>query len=616
MAFFGYAAAEPDERMLRLAPQVAAQLGRAVERWAAASAVHEAHARLEAAIGNMAQGLSLFDAERRLLLVNRRYRDMYVLADADAAQGMAASALFAQHAPLFDDEDAAATLTQLLDEAGEDRPSSAELSLRDGRVVAIRVTRTPAGGWVSTHLDVSDQHRAKARIAHLALHDALTGLPNRTKLRTRLNDELAAQRRSGGQVGVLCFDLDRFKAVNDTLGHPFGDLLLQRVAQRLTGSVRETDLVSRLGGDEFAIIQPASTQPGDARALAERIIAELALPFDLDGHLVSVGASVGIAVAPDDAGDAELLLKNADLALYRAKSDGRGTYRFFEPEMDARMQARRALELDLRRAVSLGEFDVYYQPTVNLATRVVVGFEALVRWNHPTRGLVPPSEFIPLAEEIGLIVPLGEFVLRRACADAALWPGEVSVAVNLSPVQFAGAGPVPAVRAALAAAGLTPSRLELEITESTMLADTETTLAHLHALKELGVRIAMDDFGTGYSSLSYLRKFPFDRVKIDRSFVTALHEKSGDAIMQAITALCEALGMETTAEGVETPAQLDYLAYGPCTDVQGYLFSPPRPASAVAGLIEALKGNAAPVLETALGGAVSWPPAAGVRTGR
>jgi diguanylate cyclase (GGDEF)-like protein len=587
LEFFRHEPAPADERRLRLYAQVGGELGRAIERWRAEERLREAHAKLDIAIGSMAQGLCLFDAARRLVLVNRPLAEMYGLKPAACAPGQALRDFLAGHADRFED-DAVKEFERLFEDALPEMPAAAKLGLADGRCVALRVSRTPDGGWVATHQDVTAQQRAEARIAHLAHHDLLTTLPNRVKLRERLRQDLSAAKRAGGKLAVLCFDLDRFKAVNDTLGHALGDQLLQKVAARMLACVRDTDTVARLGGDEFAIVQTAPGQPQDAIALAGRIIAELSLPFDLQGHQVVIGTSIGIALAPDDGESTDALLKHADLALYRAKAAGRGTYRFFEAEMDARMQARRALELDLRRGLQAGEFTVFYQPIMNLGTRQPAGFEALLRWNHPQRGLVPPADFIPLAEEIGLIVPLGEWVLKQACRDATGWPAPLKVAVNLSPIQFGGAGPVRAVAAALAESGLDPARLEIEITETVMLADTAATLAALEALKALGVRIAMDDFGTGYSSLSYLRKFPFDRVKIDRSFVSGLDQPTGDAILRAITGLCATLGMETTAEGVETEAQLQQLASATCTDVQGFLFSAPRPAGEVARLLAQL----------------------------
>jgi diguanylate cyclase (GGDEF)-like protein len=364
--------------------------------------------------------------------------------------------------------------------------------------------------------------------------------------------------------------------VNDTLGHPIGDALLQMVARRLNARVRETDIVARLGGDEFAVVQLPIDKPSEAVDFAERLIAMFDEPLEVNGHQVVIGTSIGIAFAPQDGLDADELLKNADLALNRAKFDGRGVYRLFHTAMDADMRARRLLELDLRQALRGDQFEVYYQPLVDLRTQAVSGFEALLRWNHPERGMVSPGQFIPLAEEIGVIVPIGEWVLRQACAAAASWEGRQSVSVNLSPVQFKGHNVVASVAAALHEARLDPGRLELEITETVVLQDTEATLATLHELRNLGVSIAMDDFGTGYSSLSYLRRFPFDRIKIDQSFVREIgKQRDCGAIIRAVIALSHEFGMATTAEGVETREQLCALAQAGCSDIQGYLFSRP-----------------------------------------
>jgi diguanylate cyclase (GGDEF)-like protein len=375
---------------------------------------------------------------------------------------------------------------------------------------------------------------------------------------------------------VLCLDLDRFKSVNDTLGHAFGDTLLRTVAERICSVVRQADTIARLGGDEFAILQAGVGQPGAATALAQRLVDLIGRSYVLDGHLVNTGVSVGVALGPDDAADPDQLLRNADLALYEAKAGGRGRFCFFEPAMDRRMQERRRLELDLRKALAMRELELHYQPQISVETGRLTGFEALLRWQHPERGLVPPSEFVPLAEETGLIVRIGEWVLRAACREAARWPGELSLAVNLSPVQFKSQRLLDAVRDALAQSGLNPARLELEITEGVLLQESGTTLAILHALRRLGVRIAMDDFGTGYSSLSYLRSFPFDKLKIDKSFVRSL-ERSPDAaaIVHAIVGLGRGLGMKVTAEGVETAEQQLFLRAAGVHSMQGYRFGRP-----------------------------------------
>jgi diguanylate cyclase (GGDEF)-like protein/PAS domain S-box-containing protein len=435
-------------------------------------------------------------------------------------------------------------------------------------------------------MDVTERKQAEARIAYMAHHDALTGLANRVMFHERLDELLARVRRQGDSIAVLCLDLDHFKGVNDTLGHPIGDDLLKAVAQRLKKCLRDSDVVARLGGDEFAIVQSPVGSPTEANILATTLIEVVSRPYEVQGHEFVVGASIGIALAPNDGDAADLLLRNADMALYRAKAEGRGTAHFFEPEMDRRIQARRVLELDLRKAFANGELELFYQPLISISTNAVSGFEALLRWRHPERGMVPPAEFIPLAEDIGMIVPLGEWVLRQACSEAVRWPGELKVAVNLSPAQFRSRGVVKAVLTALAYSGLPASRLELEITETVLLGETDANLATLHQLRQLGVRISMDDFGTGYSSLSYLRSFPFDKIKIDRSFVSESSERPDcAAIIRAVAGLGASLGIPTTAEGVETADQLARVRAEGCTEVQGYLFSPPRPASELGALI-------------------------------
>jgi diguanylate cyclase (GGDEF)-like protein/PAS domain S-box-containing protein len=435
--------------------------------------------------------------------------------------------------------------------------------------------------------DVTERKRAERKIAHMAHHDALTDLPNRVLLHKRLEQELSHVRR-GARLSVLYLDLDHFKRVNDTLGHSTGDELLKAVADRLRGCVRDVDLVARFGGDEFAVIQTELERPADAAILAQRLRDAMQTPYEVNGHQIVIDASIGIALSPDDGTDPDQLLKNADMALYGAKSDGRGAYRYFEPEMDARMKARRALELDLRKAIANGEFELYYQPVVNLQSNAISGCEGLLRWHHPERGMVSPAEFIPVAEETGLIVPIGEWVLRQACADAATWPDGINVAVNLSAAQFRYQTLARAVIGSLAASGLPPHRLELEITESVLMQNNEATVATLHQLRQLGVRIAMDDFGTGYSSLSYLRSFPFDKIKIDRSFINDLSDKGDSfAIVQAITRLARRLNMATTAEGIETEQQLENVRAVGCTEMQGYLFSPPGPVQRIARLFPA-----------------------------
>ena len=419
-----------------------------------------------------------------------------------------------------------------------------------------------------------------ARIFFMAHHDALTGLSNRLQFHERLQTALEQQRRPNDGIALLCLDLDHFKQVNDTLGHPAGDMLLKEVANRLLGCVRDGDVVARLGGDEFAILQCGTNQPEQAADLAQRIVGVLGTRYHLEGDHAIIGASIGVAVANPDLCTADMLLRNADLALYKAKESGRGAFRFFEYAMDEQVQARRSLQFDLHEALANDEFEVVYQPLLHLRRERISGFEALLRWRHPQRGLVLPGEFISMTEELGLIVPIGEWVMAQACADAATWPGHVKVAVNLSPVQFRSPGLLDAVRRALESSGLPAHRLELEVTESVLLQDSEAVLVTLHSLRALGCHVALDDFGTGYSSLSYLRNFPFSKIKIDRSFVQDMAERADcRAIVTSVFSLASELGMTTTAEGVETEEQLEFLRRTGCTEVQGFLFDRPRPAA-------------------------------------
>jgi diguanylate cyclase (GGDEF)-like protein/PAS domain S-box-containing protein len=433
--------------------------------------------------------------------------------------------------------------------------------------------------------NITDRARAEERIAHMAHHDALTDLPNRALLRERLEAALAYVRH-GDSLAVHYLDLDHFKSINDTLGHTVGDELLKMVAERLRGCVRDTDTVARLGGDEFAIVQIGLRDIKDAADLAQRILDLFKDPIEPGGHHVVTDVSIGIAIAPHDGVDADQLLKNTDLALYGAKADGRGTYRFFESEMDVRMKLRHSLEIDLRRAIANSEFELHYQPQINSLSNRICVCEALLRWRHRDRGLIAPSEFIPVAEETGLIVALGEWAVRQACADAAAWPADVKVAVNISPAQLMNQNLLPVVVNALAASGMQPNRLEFEITEAALLQNNEKTIDALYQLRELGARIALDDFGTGYSSLSYLRRFPFDKIKIDRSFIEDVSGEDGAlAIVQAIMNLAVSLNMTTTAEGVETEEQLEIVRALGCTELQGYLFSAARPAHEIVALI-------------------------------
>ena len=440
-------------------------------------------------------------------------------------------------------------------------------------------------------MDITERKRAEARLAFMAQHDGLTGLPNRNLLRSRMDEILQHTRRSADKVAVLVLGLDNFKAVNDTLGHGAGDKLLRAVAKRLRSTLREEDALARLNSDEFAIVQGGLVRPEDAVLLCKRLLEAIGDPFLLDGHSVVAGASIGIAMAPGDGDESEKLLKNADMALSRAKNDSRGTFSFFEAGMDARAQSRRKIEIDLRDAIQNDVLRPDYQPLIDLSTGRITGFEALVRWPHSERGMISPAEFIPVAEETGLINALGGLMLRRACMDAALWPDDVRVAVNLSPLQFRVGNLLSVVMDALKHSGLPARRLELEITETLLLEKSGQVLATLHALRALGVRISMDDFGTGYSSLSYLRSFPFDKIKIDQSFVRDLGaNRDAQAIVRSIISLGVGLGVTITAEGVETEAELSCLRAEGCHEGQGFLFSRARPNAEIVGLLKAQRG--------------------------
>ena len=442
-----------------------------------------------------------------------------------------------------------------------------------------------SGGWVATHEDVTEAKRAEERLSQEAHVDSLTDLPNRKAFYEQLEHELNCVGRDK-RLAVLYLDLDRLKRVNDTLGHLAGDTLIKSAADRLRECVVDVGWVARLSGDEFAIVQSMFDQPEDAAVLAERVVEAIREPFDIDGHEISVSVSVGIAIAPTDATELNELLKAADIALYEAKNIGRGTYCFYEPQLQERMQSHAQLELDLQQAFVNGEFELFYQPVASLAENKIVSFEALLRWNHPTRGIVSPAEFIPIAEETGLIVPLGEWVVRTACAEAALWPDEIQVAVNLSAAQLTNKNLANVIVGAIAAAGIPPSKLELELTESVLIQNTSANKAKLKSLHEFGVQFAVDDFGTGYSSLSYLLSFPFHRIKIDRSFITGLADnENARAIVRAIGDLAQSLNMRVTAEGIETERHLQQVRKLGCTEIQGYLLSRPRPAAEILQLL-------------------------------
>lgn len=550
--------------------------------------LRDQYARFGIALDNMTQGLCLFDRDDALIVMNARFAQMHEVPPHLSREGTPLRALLAHLSGRVHDADRNAVLP--LVEACEltaarGTPLTLTCNFADGRAIGIVHAPIPDGGWVCTHEDVTDRQRNEERIVHMARHDGLTGLPNRFHLKERLEESLA-NRADGAGTTVLCLDLDGFKIVNDTHGHQAGDELLCAVAARFASMLSADDFVARHGGDEFAVVMTRSAMPADASRLAERLVEILQAPFEIQGNEVTIGTSIGIATADGTAVTTATLLRQADVALYQAKAAGRGTWRFFDSAMDADIRRRRQLGADLRSALADGHLDLHYQPLVEARTLAIRGFEALMRWRHPVHGFVSPAEFIPIAEETGLIRGLGAWALNRACSDAARWPEHVKVAVNLSPVQFVGGELVEKVGTALRTSGLRAERLELEITESVLLQDNEATLALLHRLRALGVRISMDDFGTGYSSLSYLRQFPFDKIKIDQSFVRNLgHEPGNIEIVRAVVGLGKALGMSVLAEGVEAAGQLEILVWEGCDELQGYLFSRPRPVDEACELL-------------------------------
>ena len=549
--------------------------------------LQRAKATVDAALNNLVQGVMMFDSNARLIVCNQRYLDMYGLSRDVVRPGATIRKIVEHRAAIgsFGNDGVEQYVADILEAIGQGGVFSRTTNLRDGRIIHIVSQPIEGGGWVTTHEDVTEAKRAEERIAHLAHHDALTGLPNRKLFYLQLEQALKHVRR-GERLAVLYLDLDHLKRINDTLGHSAGDKLIKAVADRLRGCVRDIDVVARLSGDEFAIIQLALNQNADAAVLAKRVREAIHEPFDLDGNQVVVDISIGVSIAPDDAAEFDELVKTADIALYEAKNSGRGTYCFYEADMNARIQVRVELERDLQGALANGEFELFYQPIASLDGNKIASFEALLRWHNPRRGLVSPAEFIPIAEETGLIIPVGEWVLRTACAEAANWPDDVRVAVNVSSVQLANKNFVNVVVGAIAAANIKPNRLELEITELLLMQNTFANLATLKHLHELGVRFAMDDFGTGYSSLGYLLSFPFHRIKIDRSFILGLVDKDeARAIVRATVDLARSLSMRVTAEGVETAQQLQQVRILGCTEIQGYLLNAPRPAAEILQLL-------------------------------
>jgi diguanylate cyclase (GGDEF)-like protein len=536
--------------------------------------------RLDTAINNMTQGLLLYDSSERLVVCNQRYISMYGLSSDVVKPGLSFRDLVAHRKQTGSFKgDADAFVSTVLRNVALGQITHNIVETSDGRLIQI-VNQPLKSGWLTTHEDITERMRAEEQIRHLAHYDALTDLPNRALFHERLKQELA-DIAEGRHLAVLYIDIDEFKSVNDSLGHMIGDELLKSVAARLNRCVGTSDFVARLGGDEFAIVQTAVKDPSEVVELVRTTFDAIRAPYDCLGHQVTSDASIGIALAPQDGTDLDQILKNADMAMYAAKSAGRRTWRFFEPAMDAHVRERRRLETDLRKAIAEAALEVYYQPCVSLQNNAITGCEALVRWRHPERGMISPAEFIPIAEETGLIDELGEWVLATACAEAAGWPDEVRLAVNVSPVQFRSGTLALKIVAALAQSGLAANRLELEITEAVLIRDDEAALEILHQLRTLGVRIALDDFGTGYSSLSYLQRFPFDKIKIDRCFINDLAEQDGSSIVQAVVNIAPARQMATTAEGVETTEQRELLRGLGCTEMQGYLFSAPKPAEEV-----------------------------------
>jgi diguanylate cyclase (GGDEF)-like protein len=543
--------------------------------------------RFKSALNNMLHGLAMFDQEDRLIVCNERYAQMYSLPEHLTQPGVEWSEITAYRVDAigyrnfnYDDP-----LEQRRRSDGyKSSVGSATRDLADGRTIFIRHQPIREGGWVAVHEDVTERHRAEERLSHMARHDALTGLANRFFLQERMQLAVAGL-PNGEEFSVICLDLDHFKETNDALGHPVGDALLREIASRLTKNLPASDLVARIGGDEFAILHMRIIGTDEIAGLARRLLTALTEPYLIEGHQINIGASAGIALAPEDQSAAAPLLRLADIALYRAKSECKGSFRFYEAEMDAALQARRQLEIDLRRALIEEELEVYFQPINDARTGAVRSFEALARWRHPERGMIAPAEFIPLAEQTGLIVPLGEWILRAACREAAHWPDEVGVSVNLSALQFKAPALTATIHNALKDTRLAAGRLELEITESVLLDGTNDNLSILRDFHALGVKIALDDFGTGYSSLSYLRSFPFDKLKIDQSFIRNSDVRDGQEIVKAIANLGQTLGITTTAEGVETEDQLARMVEYGCTEAQGYLFSRPVPASQVAWLL-------------------------------
>jgi diguanylate cyclase (GGDEF)-like protein len=547
--------------------------------------LREQHLRLSTAIGNMSQGLLMFDAEARLLVCNDRYVEMYGLPRDLVKPGCTFDRLLeVREANGTFPGNTEAYRSELKAALAHGKPYEKILELGDGRTIALVHQPMAGGGWVATDEDVTERRGAEKQIAYMAHHDLLTDLPNRTAFSERFTAVLDHAAASGESFAVLCIDLDRFKEVNDVFGHSAGDGLLREVSRLLRAAAGDAFL-ARLGGDEFTVIVADGALPATAERMAEALQAALSDDVTVDDHRLHVGLSIGVAIFPTDGNTATTLLANADAALYRAKAEGRGTIRFFEADMDKRLRERRALQHDLRSAIERGQLSLHYQPQVRMDGSTI-GFEALVRWNHPVRGTVPPAAFIPLAEESGTIIAMGQWILREACREAASWPHSLQIAVNLSPVQFRHGDLPGMVHAVLLETGLAAGRLELEITEGVLIGDFSRAVSILRRLKTLGVRIAMDDFGTGYSSLSYLQSFPFDKIKIDQAFISNLDRNvQSTAIIRAVIGLGHGLSLPVSAEGVETKEQMNFLIRESCDEVQGFLFGRPQPIEAYAHLV-------------------------------
>ncbi|NNH30090.1 EAL domain-containing protein [Rhizobium sp. SEMIA 4085] len=551
------------------------------------------HALFALVLDNLPLGLSVFDSAQRLILCNDRFRQLFGFSADQAVPGISVRALSIR---IPGKERKTVRSACRSKEASAMPPGLGKIRRRewlmdDGRVIFSVVTVLPDGSNIAIHSDITEERKAAERIAHLAHHDPLTGLPNRIRFREQV-DAALSERAPNEQIALVHLNLDRFKSINDTMGVSTGDTILRQVAERIRASASSENMLARLGSDEFAVLQRGRQQPRNVTALAAQIRSELSKPFFRGDKQIELSVSMGIALAPEDGAETDILLRNAGVALSRAKADGRKHERFFTSEMASRIQARHALEADLRLALHSDEFELHYQPLYDLRQQRICGFEALVRWNHPTRGRVPPMEFIPLAEEVGLVVDIGRWVLRKACREAACWPEGIKIAVNVSAIQFTSSNLLADVDEAIAEAAISPARLELEITESVLMENLDDTLPILHALKERGIRISMDDFGTGYSSLSSLSSFPFDKIKIDKSFVCGIAEnKEAYAIMHAIILLGDALGMRVTVEGVETAEQKSLLESEECDEIQGYYISPPAPAADVARLLLASRSG-------------------------